>query len=178
MDGDPPEAEQTRIRYRKGKKMRLRALKAEDAPLMLEWMHDPEVVRDMQTDFSQKTLQDCEVFIRAAADSRDDIHFAITTDTEDEYLGTVSLKQFAITIRKCAMGTGASGEAMRAILTYGLDDLGLDRIYWCVSPDNRRAVRFYDKNGYRRVRAPDSATGYTPEQRERYYWYAVTRECR
>ena len=78
-------------------------------------------------------------------------------------MGTVSLKhihdgkaEFAIAIRKCAMGKGISGDAMKEILNYGLDTLGLDQIYWCVSPDNRRAVRFYEKNGYRQIPAPEA----------------------
>ena len=158
--------------------MKLRPLAMKDAPLMLEWMHDPDVVRDLQTRFSEKTLQDCESFIRAAADMREDCHFAVADDQDDTYLGTVSLKhirgdraEFAITIRKCAMGKGVSRDAMKAVLAYGRDALGLKNIYWCVSPDNRRAVRFYDKNGYARVPAPEDAPGYTPEQKARYIWY-------
>ena len=160
--------------------MRLRKLKPEDAPLMLEWMHDPGVVKDLQTNFSRKTLEDCEAFIRAASKSGEDLHYAIITDRDDEYLGTVSLKhlqpeqaEFAITIRKCAMGKGVSREAMSLILRYGFDRFGLKRIYWCVSPKNQRAVRFYDKNGYQRTAPPDRTEGYTPEQKKQYLWYEV-----
>ena len=62
---------------------------------------------------------------------------------------------------------------MSGILNYGLDKLGLRRIYWCVSPDNKRAVRFYDKNGYQRIDVPENAKGYTEEQKDYYIWYAV-----
>lgn len=30
---------------------------------MFEWMHDETVVKDMQADFSSKTLEDCNLFI-------------------------------------------------------------------------------------------------------------------
>ena len=30
---------------------------------MLEWMHDPDVVRDLHTNFAAKTLDDCKHFI-------------------------------------------------------------------------------------------------------------------
>ena len=159
--------------------MRLRPLKPGDAACMLEWMHDPSVVRYMQTDFSRKTLEDCLRFIEAAQNAERDIHLAITADDDDAYLGTVSLKhiekhqaEFAITIRACAMGSGISAQAMRSILEYGLKELNLSRIYWCVSPENARAVRFYDKNGYRRIPAPD-VPAYTAEQRTLYIWYAT-----
>ena len=45
--------------------MKLRKLEEKDAPLMLEWMHDPEVVADMRTNFADKTLEDCLSFIKA-----------------------------------------------------------------------------------------------------------------
>ncbi|MBR2309283.1 MAG: GNAT family N-acetyltransferase [Oscillospiraceae bacterium] len=161
--------------------MQLRKLTLKDAPLMLEWMHDPSVVADLQTNFAAKTLADCQNFIRSCADPSENLHLAIT-DENDEYMGTVSLKhirpgidgEFAITVRACAMGKGFSAFGMKEILSLGLQQLGLQKIYWCVSPDNQRAVRFYDKNGYPRA---DVATlkpmDYTPEQIRYYIWYAV-----
>ena len=93
--------------------MRLRQLQLKDAPLMLEWMHDPDVVRYMHTDFASKTLTDCERFIQAAKNSAENLHYAVVND-EDEYMGTVSLKQirdgkaeFAITVRASGECTGA-----------------------------------------------------------------------
>ena len=163
-------------------KVKLRSLKPEDAPLMLEWMHDPSVVEKLQTNFAGKTLDDCLAFIAAAQESSKDLHLAITQEENDTYLGTVSLKhirdgqaEFAITVRKCTMGTGYAIEAMRAILAYGIGELKLKRIYWCVDPENRRAVRFYEKNGFRRISAPETGD-YTPEQRLAYLWYEWTEE--
>ena len=162
--------------------MHLRKLRLEDAPLMLEWMHDPSVTEHMKTRFGEMTLEDCERFIRASQAGGRDIHFAIADDEEDAYLGTVSLKhvtassaEFAITIRKRAMGTGASRQAMAAIIDYGFDQLGLERVYWCVSPENARAVRFYDKQGHPRSGVPIEAEGYTPEEVRSFIWYTVLR---
>lgn len=139
--------------------MKLRKLQLKDAPFMLEWMHDKSVVENMQTDFASKTIEDCENFIRAANSTIHDLHLAIV-DENDIYMGTVSLKhienntaEFAITVRKSAMGKGYSHFGMVEILRVGLEELGLDRIYWCVSSNNKRAVRFYDKNGYQRIDA-------------------------
>lgn len=47
------------------------------------------------------------------------------------------------------MGTGISIKAMQKIIQLGFER-GINTIYWCVSPDNKRAVKFYDKNGYQR----------------------------
>lgn len=162
--------------------MKLRKLKAADAPLMLEWMHDPDCVGHLQSNFMEKTLDDCLGFIAYAQEPKDDLHLAIA-DESDTYMGTVSLKhidreagraEFAIAIRSCAMGKGLSGVAMAEILNLGLQEL--KEIYWCVSPENQRAVRFYDKHGYPRVPAEQMvAPHYTPEQIGTYIWYAVTK---
>lgn len=164
--------------------MNLRPLKLNDAPLMLEWMHDPSVVEGLQADFMSKTIEDCENFINASLTDDKNLHLAIADDS-DEYQGTVSLKhiegntaEFAITIRKSAMGKGISKDAMKAIISKGLDELGLSSIYWCVSPDNARAVRFYDKNGYQRIPADKLviAGDYTEEQKKKYFWYVVNKK--
>ena len=137
--------------------MKLRELRPQDAPLMLEWMHDPDVVADLKADFASKTIDDCKAFIAGAADHSSNVHFAAADDS-DRYMGTVSLKhlhrdwaEFAIVVRKAAMGKGISRDAMAEILRYGVEELNLQHIYWCVSRDNTRAVRFYDKNGYQRT---------------------------
>lgn len=137
----------------------MRKLKLEDAPLMLEWMHDRRVVAHLGANFAEKTLEDCERFIAASLTGEADLHMAVTDET-DEYMGTVSLKhidrtrgtaEFAITVRAGAMGRGFSRFGMERILETGIRELGLNAIYWCVSPRNCRAVRFYDKCGYQRT---------------------------
>lgn len=164
--------------------MRLRELRPEDAPLMLEWMHDPSVVEKLKARFAEKTIEDCRRFIDASREPGRDVHLAIAEDGTDAYLGTVSLKhitgetaEFAITIRKCAMGTGVSREGMRRILEYGFERFGLKRIYWCVSPDNERAIRFYDKQGYPRSALPKEAEGYSDEEAQSFIWYTVYRDA-
>jgi diamine N-acetyltransferase len=127
---------------------------------MLEWMHDPDVVYWLSANFASKTIEDCYAFIEYSTNSSCDLHMAIVDD-DDNYMGTVSLRdmdsddkaaEFAITIRKSAMGKGYSKYGMKEILRIGLEEQKLDAIYWCVSEKNERAVRFYDKNGYERVK--------------------------
>ena len=161
--------------------MKLRKLKTEDAPFMLEWMHDASVVHDLRTNFAVKTLEDCISFIKMAQDTNENLHLAIV-DENDTYMGTVSLKhitktsaEFGITVRKCAMGKGFSKFAMQNIIETGFKQLGLQKIYWCVAPENHRAVKFYDKNMFDRCLAPAEAQNfYTSEEITHYIWYAVT----
>ncbi len=166
----------------------LRELRENDAPLMLEWMHDDTVTHDLQNNFAKKTIEDCLRFIKSAHDNPTDLHLAIV-DQSDEYMGTVSLKhitsttaEFAITIRNKAMGTGCSRFAMQAILDRAFRELDLVEVYWCVSPANLRALRFYDKNEYKRVAIAglmvtrqECLQTYSEQQLEEYIWYRVLR---
>lgn len=160
-------------------KVDLRRLETKDAPLMLEWMHDDSVTHDLQTDFASKTMDDALSFINNSLNDENNLNLAIVND-EDEYMGTVSLKhidgpsaEFAITVRTAAMGKGYSIYAMNRIMEIAKGEYGLEYVYWCVSPDNKRAVRFYDKNGFTRI-SPDELSirgSYTKEQITGYYWY-------
>lgn len=163
----------------------LRGLEQKDAPYMLEWMHDASVVEFMQADFANKTLDDCEVFIQYSQSNSDDVHLAIVNES-DEYMGTVSLKhinpdrqvaEFAITIRKCAMGTGVASTAMKDIISLGKDKYHLKHIYWCVSKENARAIRFYRKNGYQEIDIQKYddiiREQYTKAQLNRMIWFEI-----
>ena len=159
--------------------MILRELKLKDAPLMLEWMHNPDVVSCLYTDFASKTIQDAEQFILSGHQKSDNLHLAIASD-EDEYMGTVSLKhiengsaEFAITVRSGAMGHGYSWFGMAAILEKAFSELNLESVYWCVNRNNARAVRFYDKHSFHEI------LDIPPEIKARYAgmdnlkWYSV-----
>ena len=160
--------------------MKVRMLKTKDASLMLEWMHDDFVVCDMKTNFASKTLEDCISFIKSAQDTKDNLHLAIVNE-QDTYMGTVSLKhitneaaEFGITVRKAAMGKGYAKFGIVTIIKKGFSELGLKKIYWCVSPENHRAVRFYDKNKFDRCSAPVVAkANYTDEEMKYFIWYEV-----
>lgn len=167
--------------------MKLRNLIMEDAIFMLEWMHDFSVVKDLNADFVNKDIRDCVSFIKEANSSVKDKHLAIV-DENDEYMGTVSLKnittenaEFAIVLRKKAMSKGYSQYAMNEIIHIGLKEMKLKEIYWCVSEKNIRAVKFYEKQGYARVNITKEKSystiiennTYTEKQIRDYIWYLV-----
>lgn len=160
--------------------MHLRELRVDDAPLMIEWMHDESVVGNLRGNFASKTIEDCVDFINSAI-SDSHVHLAIASD-EDEYMGTVSLKnmeelnaEFAITVRSKAMKRGYAWFGMQAILDKAFNELNLESVYWCVSRANERAVRFYDKHRFHEV------VDIPPIVLERYKgmdnlkWYSVLR---
>lgn len=157
--------------------MRLRRLQRNDARYMLEWMHDDSVARYFKKDFSHKTIDDCLDFIADAQDETESIHLAIV-DYKNEYVGTVSLKhiqqntaELGIVMRNCAKGKGYSLSAISELFKYGYINRGIDTVYWCVEPQNERAVRFYDNNNFHRCTVIDKAYGYTDTEKQKYIWY-------
>lgn len=159
--------------------MNVRKLEKKDAPLMLEWMHDANVTEYLSANFAAKTIEDAESFIENSVVDKDNYHLAIVNE-DDEYMGTVSLKhittndaEFAITVRSCAMGKGFSWYGMERIIKKGFNDFNLNRIYWCVDKTNERAVRYYNKHGFKLTDDIDS------EILERYkgisslIWYSI-----
>lgn len=159
--------------------MRVRRLKMKDAPLMFEWMHDQRVTEKLRADFTSKTLQDAENFIKDSLKKSHDLHLAIVSD-EDIYMGTVSLKnmkketaEFAITVRAEAMGHGYAWFGLDMMLKKAFDELGLESVYWCVSRDNERAVRFYDKHNFSEMIDVPSEALKRYEGVKNLKWYSV-----
>lgn len=136
--------------------MRLRQLEKRDAPLMLEWMLDDSVTVGLHSNYSKKTIEDAEEFVKSSGLDATQEHCAIVSD-EDEYEGTVSLRhidgeastaEFAIVVRKSAMSRGYAWFGMTEILRMAFEDYGLNSVYWRVATDNKRAIRFYEKHGF------------------------------
>lgn len=133
----------------------LRKLQQKDIHRMLEWMHDPLVNCHFRANFSKMTEDDAKAFIENSFND-ENVNFAFTDDN-DNYLGTISLKniskndknaEFAIVTRREAQGTGAAFKATIEILRYAFNDLALHRVYLNVLEDNKRANRFYEKCGF------------------------------
>lgn len=164
--------------------MKLRKLQGKDAPYMLEWMHDEELVRHMHKNFSAMKIEDCRHFIEKSDKTEIDVHFAIA-DENDEYLGTVSLKdihnghaEFGIVVRRKAMGKGVAAEAMKKMLQYGLEKFALDFVFWCVDKSNQRALSFYDKNKYARIDYVTLGVSvhYDEKYARQFVWYKCVKQ--
>lgn len=136
--------------------MKLRKLEYKDIPFMLEWMHDPEMTRYLKFDFESATEESQKVFIDNSFNDNN-VSFAIVDEEDDEYLGSISLKninyedrnaEYAICIRKGSTGKNIAYNASTMILDYAFNELNLNRVYLDVVSDNIRAVKFYEKFGF------------------------------
>ncbi len=157
--------------------MKLRALQKKDAALMLEWMHDENVYSFLSKDFSHMTIEDCQKFISEAASlSGSSRHYAIA-DENDEYMGTISLKnieweekraEYAISCRTKAMGKGFAKAATEELFRIAFCELGLELLYLDVYDYNVRAQRLYQKVGFRQTEKPKFLEG---EWDSRLLWF-------
>lgn len=165
--------------------MKLRRLAEFDAEFMLEWMHDDDVIKYLNADFKSKTLCDCVAFIKASNQSEDDLHMAIAND-ENQYMGTVSLKhidkvklcaEFAITVRKCAMGKGFSKFAIRKIVEIAFEELGLCTVYLNVYSENAKAISCYEKCGFKNISFDEVKDLYgdreKPDEKYPLLWFRI-----
>lgn len=158
----------------------LRQLEMKDAPLMLEWMQDPTIACYFRFDASSMTLADCEEFIKEAPLDTSCRHYAIA-DENDEYLGTVSLKnidymkseaEYAISTRKKAHGTGVAMIATKEILRIAFEELELKCVYLNVLKENVRANAFYIKAGFQFDYCKENAVEIHREKKD-LNWYSI-----
>ena len=141
----------------------LRKLQVEDAPYMIEWMHDDTIANVFQKNMRKITLDEAKEFCIKASkrenffSHEDSVHFAIIDDYDDEYRGTISLKdidiknhsaEYAISIRRKFHGSRTATEATRLILDKAFMEYGLHRVYLNVLELNSRAIGFYEKIGF------------------------------
>ena len=82
--------------------------------------------------------------------------FSMIEKKSGEFIGNIELMDvrdgvgelgIAITAGKQNLGYGT--QAVSALIRYGMDRLGLSRIFLRTDPDNARAIRVYEKCGFR-----------------------------
>lgn len=141
----------------------LRELKEKDAPFMLEWMQDADIQRSFKRRMADSTIGDVLKFIEKASSvdavsTGTDLHYAIADQADDQYLGTVSLKnidlenghaEFAIVTRKKAHDKGIGHEATILMLKKAFNEIGLQRVYLNVFSNNASAIKLYERCGFR-----------------------------
>lgn len=139
------------------KRFFLRRLQQADAERMLEWMKSKDVMRYLRIDGENMMLSDVQNFIYEAEEEIKNFHRAVTS-VDGKYYGTISLKnidrekgdaEYAIVLHPEAIGAGAAIQASKELLRIGFEQLHLNRIYLNVMQENQRAIRLYQKLGFR-----------------------------
>ena len=143
-----------------GANLTLRPLTDGDVPLLAKWLFEPEVLRWLQLSEDPPELRTEEAvrerFERMQADP-----FTMTwrIDTkEGRPIGQIELVNIHPLQRRAEMhmaigekdtwGQGYAMPAVRRLLQYAFEDLGLRRVYLTPDADNARAIRAFEKCGF------------------------------
>jgi RimJ/RimL family protein N-acetyltransferase len=145
--------------FRAGERVYLRPVELEDMELFLAWMNDPEIHQYLAR---FKPLNRCEEkeWLEKLHTRPGECVFGIALKEGDRLIGTCGLRQAELPHRAADLGIaigepafhgkGYGAEAMRLLLAYGFDTLGLHRIGLFVYANNARGIRCYEKCGFRR----------------------------
>src|SRR5262245_57638626 len=137
----------------------LRAIELEDAAIFLPWANAFEVTRHMLLHRPMSLVAE-EAWIARIQEDKNDVVLSIVLRKDDRVIGNTALHGihshnhhagFGIMIGdKREWGKGYGTEATRLIVGHGFHTLNLHRFWLHVYEDNPRAIRSYEKVGFRR----------------------------
>ena len=131
---------------------------ASDAPILFEWINDRDLV--LFNAAYRPTHEAAHLaWVRSLADRRDLVAFAIRTVPGKRLIGVCQLTGIDPIHRRADLqirmgddrtrGRGLGLEAVRLLLAFGFGDLNLHRISLQVFATNARAIKTYERAGFR-----------------------------
>lgn len=141
-----------------GEKIFLRPISEDDLQQILKWNLDQELNRYVDNN-RPSTLQECQAWYRSAKSDRYSQAFGISFYDGAGIIGEVELinitwrnRHAELRIRigeKDLWNQGLGTETVRVFLGYIFHQLKLERVYLRVYSSNRRAIRCYQKSGFK-----------------------------
>jgi UDP-4-amino-4,6-dideoxy-N-acetyl-beta-L-altrosamine N-acetyltransferase len=135
----------------------LTSLQAEDSSLLFTWINDQALV-ELSAPFRPVSQAEHDVWFEQIRQRQDVRIFGIRE--EGRLVGSCQLHSIHPVHRSAelqirigsdeARGRGVGREALRQLLRYGFEELDLHRIYLHVFVTNERAIRAYERAGFRR----------------------------
>lgn len=140
-----------------GQHVRLRSIESGDFTKLVEWTRDADVNQFVHADYPDD-LEDCQRWFRSLKGNRHKQHFAILR--ENRLIGDVELDHITwrsgdaeLRIRigeKDVWNQGYGTDAVLALLNHAFLAMNLQRVYLRVYTLNIRAIRCYEKCGFRK----------------------------
>ena len=142
-----------------GDRIYLRPLEVEDSDAFVSWLSDEEIRQYLGMRTPGNRLREREYIEELYKDDRG-INLCIVLKDNDELIGAVGLHDISIAHRNAEIGIfignkdywskGYGTEAMSLVIGHGFDQLNLHRISLGVFCFNARAIRAYEKIGFKR----------------------------
>lgn len=141
----------------RGERIRLRPLAWTDLRRCVKWFSDPQIIRFLGRS-GPVTMAEEERWFREYQRRSDEQIFAIEVDSV--HVGNIGLHKIDRVHRKADVGIvigeathwskGYGTEAMRTVLRHAFESLGLNKVSLEVLEHNDRAIRTYERLGFRR----------------------------
>jgi RimJ/RimL family protein N-acetyltransferase len=146
----------------RGEKIQLAAVQREYLPKYVEWLSDREVAQFLNPGILMPLNIENETdWFENQRKSKDGFVFAILTLAENKLIGNCGLHNVSWKNRKATFGIfigdknywsqGYGTDATKTILRFGFEELGLNLIELEVYAFNPRAIRAYEKAGFRQA---------------------------
>jgi RimJ/RimL family protein N-acetyltransferase len=144
----------------RGERVRLAAPVAEDAQSFARWNEDSEYMRQMDTDFARpRSVQDYEEMTKSMRSGENSMLFHVRTLDDDRLIGFIAIHNIewnnAAGLISIGIGDpeyrgkGYGSEALQLAMNYAFNELNLYRLGLDVIGDNKRAIRAYEKLGFK-----------------------------
>ncbi len=144
----------------RGEKIQLAAVQREYLAKYVEWLNDVEVARFLMPGIAAPLNLEDETAWFENRKGKDDFVFAILTLAENKLIGNCGLHNLSYKNRSGTFGIfigdknywsqGYGTDATRTLLRFAFEELNLNRVELWVYDYNPRAIRAYEKAGFRR----------------------------
>lgn len=144
-----------------GRRLRLAALRKDDAATMSAWTEDIGYLRLEDTNTAVPlSVEQAEEELDSLHNGFDSLAFGIRTLDDDRLIGSLGFFDIEWANRvawlgmgigdRAYWGQGYGAEALSLALRYGFGEMNLHRVSLSVIADNARAVALYEKAGFQR----------------------------
>jgi len=145
--------------FLRGEKVYLRPLEREDLPWIVKWTNDPEV-RGLIGEVRPMNAVDATAYFERIQSDRDRVWFVVVRQENRRIIGEAGLLRMFNPWRTTdltmiigepdARGKGCGTEAILLLLNYAFGYLNFHRVSIGVVGFNEKAVRFYEKVGFKK----------------------------
>jgi RimJ/RimL family protein N-acetyltransferase len=144
-----------------GKRIRFRGIERDDLPMFVRWFNDPEVRENLLMHLPMSLAEEEKWFENVLTRPAAERPMVIETQIDGEWtaIGNIGIHNIDARIRKAEVGIsigekqywnhGYGTEAMQLLLKHGFNTLNLNRISLDVYETNPRAIRAYQKAGFK-----------------------------
>lgn len=168
-----------------GKNISLGPIYKKDLALFLKWINDTELTKYLNAHPNVYTFYDEQAFFERISKDKTTRVFAILR--KGRTIGSCDLKEIDPVNRTATLGImigdkgcwnkGYGTEAMRLLLEYGFATLNLKNIMLKVYAFNERAIRVYEKCGFRVIGRRRKARFYDGQYYDEVFMDILADEC-